>query len=232
MSMVSPMPKPSRCNASCCRVAVVKGGRGRRRSVSRSADRTASRDSPMRFAASCANSSIARPSSPTALPSSRHRVAGNGTPSAAASSAWTVQDCRGTKASISASAVADEAQRHRLHPARRAAARQLAPENRREAVADQVVECAPRLPGPHQVHVEIPGPRQGRAHRRRRHLVEGDPVHRHVADGISFREPFEHLPGDRLALAVGVGRQHQGLGVRKRLRHRRQRPSGAPCRSR
>ena len=118
-------------------------------------------------------------------------------------------------------ALADEAERHRLHAPGRAAARQLAPEQRREPVADQVVECAPRLPGPHQVHVDVAGPRQGRAHRRRRHLVEGDPVHRHVADGVSFREPFEHLPGDRLALPVGIRRQHQGLGVRERLRHRR-----------
>ena len=124
-------------------------------------------------------------------------------------------------------AAAEQPERHRLHPPRRAAARQLAPENRREPVADQVVERPTRLPGPHQVHVDIARPRQRRAHRRRRHLVERDPVHRHVADGVSFREPFQHLPGDRLAFPVGVGRQHQGLGALQRLRHRRERPGGA-----
>ena len=60
-------------------------------------------------------------------------------------------------------ALADEKKRHRLHPPRRPAARQLAPENRREAVAHQVVERAAHLPGLDQVHVDVPGPRQGRA---------------------------------------------------------------------
>jgi hypothetical protein len=38
-------------------------------------------------------------------------------------------------------AVADEAQGHRLHPAGRAGARQLAPQHRREREADEVVEA-------------------------------------------------------------------------------------------
>ena len=101
--MVSPMPKPSRRAASCCRVEVVKGGRGLRRSVSRSTDDTVNADSRMQLAAFSAIVPVARPASPISIPSSRHSVAGNGTPSAAASSAWTVQYCRGTKASISAS---------------------------------------------------------------------------------------------------------------------------------
>ena len=39
-------------------------------------------------------------------------------------------------------AVADEAQRHRLHAAGRAGARQLAPEDRREIEADEIIEGA------------------------------------------------------------------------------------------
>ena len=41
--------------------------------------------------------------------------------------------------------------------------------------------------------------RQSGAHRRRRHLVEGDAVHRHIADRVPLPEPGQNLPGDRLA---------------------------------
>ena len=220
------MPNPSRRAASCCRVAVVKGGRGRRLSVSRSTDRTASRASPDARRGVLRRPRRREPRLADLLPvepdetrrerrAVRRRQLGMDRP--------VVPRREGLDLRL---ALADEAERHRLHPPGRAAARQLAPEQRREAVADQVVERAPRLPGPHQVHVDVARPRQGRAHRRRRHLVEGNAVHRHVADGVPFREPFQHLPGDRLALAVGIRRQHQGLGLRQRLRHRRERPGG------
>ena len=124
-------------------------------------------------------------------------------------------------------ALADQPERHRLHPARRAAARQLAPQHRGEPVAHQVVERPARLPRPHQVHVDPARLRQCRAYRRRRHLAERDPAHRPAAYGVPFLQPAQHLPGDRLALAVRVGRQHQGLGLLQRLRHRAQRPGGA-----
>ena len=126
-------------------------------------------------------------------------------------------------------AFADQAQRHRLHPARRAAARQLAPEHRREAVADQVVERAARPPGLDQVHVERPRARQRRAHRVRRHLVERDPADRRAVEGVARFQPGQHLPGDRLALAVRVGRQHQGLGAPERPGDRAERPGRPPA---
>ena len=101
--MVSAMEKPSLRAASCCRVEVVKGGGGRRRSVSRSTAVTASRASRMRPAASSAIFAVARPSSPIAVPSSRQSAAGKTAPSAVPISASTVQYCRGAKASIPAS---------------------------------------------------------------------------------------------------------------------------------
>ena len=126
-------------------------------------------------------------------------------------------------------ALADQAQRHRLHPARRAAARQLAPEHRREPVADQVVERTARPPRLDQVHVERPRALQRRAHRVRRHLVERDPADRRAAEGAARFQPGQHLPGDRLALAVRVGRQHQGLGAPERPGDRAQRPGRPPA---
>ena len=52
-------------------------------------------------------------------------------------------------------AVADEAQRHRLHAARRARAGQLAPQHRRQVEADQIVERAARHVGVDQRLVDL-----------------------------------------------------------------------------
>ena len=118
---------------------------------------------------------------------SRHRSARNGKSAFEVASASTVQYEVGTKASISASR-ADESERHRLHAARRTAARQLAPQHRGAAVAHQVVQRPPRLPGLHEVHVNFARVRQRRAHRVRRDLVEGDAVHRQRPDRVPLLE--------------------------------------------
>ena len=78
-------------------------------------------------------------------------------------------------------AVADEAQRHRLHPAGRARARQLAPQHRREGEADEVVERAAGEIGVDQRAVDAA---------RVLHRIE----HRLLGDGV------EHHPLDRLLL--------------------------------
>ena len=95
------------------------------------------------------------------------------------------------------------------------------------AMVHQVVERPARLPCPHQVHVDGPGPDQRPAHCRRRDLVEDHPEHRPVPYRVPFGEPAQHLPGDRLALPVGVGGEHQDIGARQRLRDGPQRPGGA-----
>ena len=125
-------------------------------------------------------------------------------------------------------ALADQAQRHRLHPARRAAARQLAPQHRRQAVADQVVEGAPRLPGLDQVHVDGAGVVERRPDRLFGHLVEGCALDPPAADCVPLLQPVQNLPGDRLALPVRVGGEHQPVGDRQRPGDRAERPGRPP----
>jgi hypothetical protein len=87
------------------------------------------------------------------------------------------------KASISSLAVADEAQRHRLHASGRARARQLAPQHRRQREADEIIEGAAGEIGVDQ-----------RLHRWRGvlHRLED----RLLGDGV------EHHPLDRKALPL------------------------------
>ena len=125
---------------------------------------------------------------------------------------------------------ADEAQRHRLHPPGRPAARRLAPHQRRQPVADQVVERTARLLRLHQVHVQAARARHRRAHPLGRDLAEGDPLDRLVSERILLPQPGQHLPGDRLALAVRVGGEDQPLGIAERRPDRSQRPRRAPPR--
>ena len=64
--------------------------------------------------------------------------------------------------------------------------------------------------------------RRGCAHRLGHRLL-GDGVEHHPLDRLAVQrllllEHFEHVPGDRLALAVGVGRQDQLVGAFDRPR--------------
>ena len=112
-------------------------------------------------------------------------------------------------------AIAHEAQRHGLHPPGRARARQLAPQHRRQREADEIVERAARQIGRHQRL------RRSRAagFMRVEHRLLGDRVEGHALDRRALLERLlllEHpqdVPGDGLALAVGVGGQDQLVGV-------------------
>ena len=102
-------------------------------------------------------------------------------------------------------AVADDAQRHRLHAARRARARQLAPQHRRQVEADEVVERAAGAVGVDQRFVDL-----ARVAHRVLHRVLGHRVEHDAVDALVLKEPLGledlvDVPGDRLALAVGVG---------------------------
>ena len=110
-------------------------------------------------------------------------------------------------------ALADQAQRHRLHAAGRARALQLAPEHRREREAHQIVERAARLVGVDQVHVEV-----ARVLHRLEHGALGDLVEHHAldvdaVDRALVLERRQQVPGDRLALAVRVGREIEVAGA-------------------
>ena len=106
-------------------------------------------------------------------------------------------------------AVADQPQRHRLHAAGRAGAGKLAPQHRREREPDQIVERATGEVSIHQRAVDDARMLHGVEHR-----LLGDGIEHHALDGVLLErllllEDLKHVPGDGLALAVGVGGQDQ-----------------------
>ena len=111
-------------------------------------------------------------------------------------------------------AVAHEAQGHRLHAARRAGARQLAPQHRREGKADEIVEGPAGEVGVNQRRVDL----ARRLERIENGLlgdgVEGDALDRHaLLQGLLLLQDAQDVPGDGLALAIGVGGQDQLVGI-------------------
>ena len=98
--------------------------------------------------------------------------------------------------------------RHRLHPARRQTAPYLGPQHRADLVAHQPVEHAPRLLRFELVHVEFERMQDGLVHG-----LLGDLVEEHAVDvRVGRANLLRDMPGDRLALAVGVGCQQNLAG--------------------
>ena len=114
-------------------------------------------------------------------------------------------------------AVADQAERDRLHATGRAAARQLAPQHRREGEADQIVQRAAGQIGLDQRLVELARRCHGGAHGAAGDLVEGDAADRDALQRLLLGQHRLHVPGDRLALAVGVGGEIQRAAAPQRL---------------
>ena len=113
-----------------------------------------------------------------------------------------------TNARISRLAVGDQPDGDRLDPARAQVAGDLAPEQGAELIAHEPVEEPPGLLGVDHVHVD-------RADVAERVLDGplGDLVEGHAADPLVGQvERLLQVPGDRLALAVGVGRQIDHVG--------------------
>ena len=130
-------------------------------------------------------------------------------------------------------AVADEPQRHRLHAAGRAGAGQLSPQHRREREADEIVERAAREIGVDQRLVDRARVAHRLLHRLPGDGVEDDALDRLVAQHVLGLQHLQDVPGDRLALAVGVGGEDHAVGALHRrgdvgkalLRLRRRPPS-------
>src|SRR5437773_5530843 len=114
-------------------------------------------------------------------------------------------------------AVDDEPQRDRLDAAGGQPVADLLPEERRHRVAHETVDDAARLLSVHQILVDVTGMLGRVGDRRGGDLVESD------APQLALR-PADHIrqmPGDRLALAVEVGREPD---VRRGLRLFAQQP--------
>ena len=114
-------------------------------------------------------------------------------------------------------ALADEAQRDRLHAARRTRPRQLAPQHRREREPDQIVERAARQIGVHQFFVDGARMGDGIEHGRFRDRVEDDALHFGLAQDAALLERLQDMPGNGFALAVGVGGEDQRVGALHRI---------------
>jgi hypothetical protein len=112
-------------------------------------------------------------------------------------------------------AFADQPQRHRLHAARRAAAGKLAPQDRREVEAHEKIEGAAREIRIDQIAVEVARMAHGLEDRGFCDLVEHDAAHVDVFELVCGRQHLFEVPGNRFALAVGVGRQNKGLDALK-----------------
>ncbi len=109
-------------------------------------------------------------------------------------------------------AVADNAQGDRLHPARRARARQFAPQDRRQVEADQIVERAARPVGVDERLVDLARIAHRLLDRVLSHRVEDNAIDALVLEQLLALQNFVDVPGDGLAFPVRVGRKDHAVG--------------------
>ena len=111
-------------------------------------------------------------------------------------------------------ALDDEAEADRLDAARGFRAGKLAPENRREVEAHEIIERAAGEVGLHQLHIHVAGVLHRLCHR-----GFGDRVEDHAGNGgvlldrPAFAKRLFEVPGDRLTLTVRVGGENQRVVV-------------------
>jgi len=115
-------------------------------------------------------------------------------------------------------ALDDQPQAHRLHATRRFRARKLAPEHRAEVEAHKIVQRAAREIGLDQRGVDGARVLHRLGHRRFGDRVEHHARHRGVLpDRLALAQRLFEMPADRLALAVGVGGENEGVVVLQRV---------------
>jgi hypothetical protein len=111
-------------------------------------------------------------------------------------------------------ALADHAQRRALHaPGGSAREAGLLPEQRRDLEAHEVVERAARQVSLHELVGDRARVIDGFLHGVLRDLVEDAAVHVLAVERAGVAKQLVQVPGDRLALAVGVGREIQRVGL-------------------
>ena len=109
-------------------------------------------------------------------------------------------------------ALADHAQRRRLHAPGRQAALHLAPQHRRQVEADQVIQRPTRLLRIDQVVRQLPRRGHGGLDRLGRDLGEHHPVQLLALGQATLVEDLADVPADRLAFAIQVGREIDVVG--------------------
>ena len=100
-----------------------------------------------------------------------------------------------------------------MHPACGARSRQLAPQDRRKGEAHQIVQGAPGQVGVHQFHIDIAGVLHRLGDGGFGNGVEHHPLDLGALDDFLLLQHLQHVPGDSLALAVGVGGQDDAVGA-------------------
>src|SRR5262245_55788102 len=116
----------------------------------------------------------------------------------------------GDEGSDLALAVADQFERHRLHPPRRQSAPYFVPKDRAHLVAHQTVQDAARLLRVHLLGIHLARVLEGLLDGAARDLIEDHPTHLLLGSNPEF---FLEMPADRLSLAVRIGRQVDGRRV-------------------
>ena len=177
MRMAVAAPKPSLREASCCRVEVMKGGGGLRRTWRRSIDgdrEGAALDLALGLLGALLGVEVelVELAAVEMGEAGLQRLLLGGAEQRVDRPVFA-----GLEDLDLGLALADQAQRHRLHAAGRAAARQLAPQHRREGEAHQIVERAAGQVGVDQRLVEVARMGDGVEHRLLGDGVEGDPLH-------------------------------------------------------
>ena len=106
-------------------------------------------------------------------------------------------------------AVADDADRHALHPSGGQALADLVPQKRAEFIAHQAVQLTPGLLGVKEVHVDGAGMRHALLNAFFGNLIKGDAVRL----GRVKAQNVCKVPADGFALTVRVGRKVDFVGV-------------------
>ena len=112
---------------------------------------------------------------------------------------------------------ADQAQRDRLHPPGRTGPGELAPKNRRQFEAHQIVQGATRQIGFDELVMDVPGVVEGFLNGAFGDLVKHNALDVDVVEQAAFTQQLLDMPGNRLAFAIRVRGQIQCLGALERI---------------
>ena len=213
--------KPNLRAASCCRVEVVNGGAGLRLRCLRSTLSTVNSPLAASFrvrSTSRACCSVVKLNCSTLVPWNSISLPGNFCSECLEFRIDGPVFARHERRNF-VLAAADHAQSGTLHAARGQSRAHFLPQQGREIESHQKIQGAPGLLGIHQVDRQLTGTRHRLANR-----VLGDLIEDHALDFfvLEFTLSFEELvqvPRNGFALAIGVGREKQRLGLLEGARY-------------